>query len=382
MAAIVIIIIAVMIILYILFIPLADRAALLGEDYPGGGGGSVSGVKTVLMAKTPGRLYPSGSNLVEHQMPSFLVFTVTNANELKHLDSLYIKNSAFSLKEAEVQFFYDENTMEDLKLSFNVISHEGRLKISLNGYDLYEGEINEGSPPPITLPKEQLKPRNVLVLTTSSPGVFFWRIHEYSLESVIISGKVTDYTGARSEQHFSIADTEFEKLEKAQLDFLPDCPPRETGQLQILLNGRPVYTSFPDCGIKATIELSKDFLRPGDNALVALTSTGSFLLDAPKVTTFMKEESQPVYYFTAPPALIDAIYRGQRGLLLSMRFADASSVKRGTIIVNGFKNYFDTTDYVYQTPLDPDSVLEGSNGVKIIPLSGALDVVELRVDVI
>ncbi|MBN2141910.1 hypothetical protein JW711_01140 [Candidatus Woesearchaeota archaeon] len=382
MAAVVVILIAVMIILYLLFLPPEERANILGEDNYGSGGQGDISVNTLLMSKVPGRIYPSGRNMVEHQMPSFLVFTATNANELKRVDSLYVKQSAFGSKNGEVIFYYDESTMKDVKLSFNVLKHEGMLRITLNDKEVFYGEIKEGSPPPITLPSEALQSRNHLVLEASSPGIIFWKINEYSLESLVISGTVTDYSGARSEQHFSVSAMEYEKFEKAQLEFLPDCPPREGGQLQVLLNGRPVYTSYPDCGIKATIEISKDYLREGDNVLVALTNTGSFLMDVPKLTTFMKESPQPVFYFTVPPTLMEAIYMGRRGLLLSMRFADSNTIKRGTVTLNGFNLYFETQDYLFQTPLDPESILDGSNGIKIIPVSDTLDVVELRVDVV
>jgi hypothetical protein len=378
-AAVVVILIAVMIILYILFLPPEDRAALLGEDQSGGGSGQ--GVST-LLSKSPGRINPAGASAIEHKIPSFLVFTVTNANELKRTDSIYVKNSPFSMQKGEMLFYYDERTTKEPKLSFNVVKKSGILKILLNDHPIFESELQEGSPPPISLPIEYLLSRNTLAFQVSSPGILFWRVNEYDLESAVVSAKVTDYSGATSEQHFSVSNTEYSTMEKALFEFLPDCPPKETGQLQILLNARPIYTSFPDCGIKASIELSTDILKDGDNTLIATTSAGSFLMDAPKITTFMKETTQPVFYFTAPVSLLEQIYAGRRGILLSMRFADSTTLKRGVIEVNGFKTSFETTDSVYQTPLDPQSIMDGSNGVKIVPTSGPIDAVELRIDVI
>jgi hypothetical protein len=381
-AAIVVIIIAVLIILYILFLPPEERAALLGEDINNGGGGSGGAVKSVLMSKSPGRIFPSGKNMIEHTMPSFIVFTVTNANELKTVDSLYVKTSVFSNNKGEVIFFYDPKTTEDVKLGFNVKSHSGRLKIMLNDNIVFEGEVTEGSPNPIGLPKEFLKAKNTLVFEASQPGAAFWRVNEYSLDSILVAGKVTDYSAASSEQHFSISDNEFQTLEKAQLEFLPDCPPREGGQVQILLNSRQIYSSFPDCGIKTTVEISKEFLKSGDNVLLASTSTGSFLMDAPVLTTFLKDASQPVFYFNVPAQLLNALYSGQNGLMLTVRFADASKIKRGLVEINTFRVAFDTQDYLFQAPVDPESIFEGSNAIRIIPNSDAIDVAELRIDVI
>jgi hypothetical protein len=379
-AAVVVILIAVMIILYILFLPPEDRAALLGES-PSGNGNGATGTANLLL-KSPGRINPIGSNTVEHKIPSFLVFTVTNANELKRADSIYVKNSPFNVQSGEMIFYYDQKSTKDIKLSFNVVKRSGTLKILLNGHQVFESELSEGSPPPISIPQEFLQSRNALTFQASSPGVFFWKVNEYDLESIVVSAKVTDFSSSVSEQHFSVAQPESEGMEKALLEFLPDCPPKETGQLQILLNSRPLYASFPDCGIKASIEISKDILKEGDNALVATTNGGSFLMDSPKITVFLKETAQPVFYFTAPPSLMQEIYAGARGLVLSMRFADFTTLKRGVIEVNGFKDSFDTQGATYQAPLDPQSILEGSNGIKIVPISGPIDIVALRVDVI
>jgi len=381
-AAIVIILITVMIIMYMLFLPPEDRAALLGEDSNGVVPGGPSGAQSTLFSKNIGRIYPPGDNMVEHTLPSFLVFTVTNANELKRSDSMYVKNSAFGDDAGELVFFFDQKTMDDAKLSFNVKKHSGRLMIKLNDYDLFNSEITESSPQPIKLPKEYLITKNKLEFTVSEPGAAFWRINEYGLENLLVSAKVTDYSAASSEQHFSISESEYEKLDSAMLEFLPDCPPREEGLVQILINSRVVYTSYPDCGMKTRIEVSRDFLKQGDNILVANTNSGSFLMDMPKITTTLKEAVIPVFYFNAGQQLIDLVYSGRRGLAITMRFADSDSLKRGTVEVNGFKMFFETQDIIYQTLLDPESLMLGSNAVKIIPQSGPIDVAELRVDVI
>lgn len=381
-AAVVVIIITVLIIMYILFLPPEDRAALLGEESNGVVPGGAPGAVSTLLSKNIGRVYPLGDNLLEHTMPSFLVFTVTNANELKRTDSLYVKNSAFGDSAGEMVFFFDSHYMDDAKLSFNVKKHDGRLVIKLNDYDLLDSEIAEPSPQPIKLPKEYLTGKNTLTFSVSEPGAAFWRVNEYELENLLVSAKVTDYSAASSEQHFSISEPEFEKLESATLEFLPDCPPREEGLVQILINNRVVYISYPDCGIMTRIEVSKEFLKPGDNTLVANTDSGSFLMDFIKLTTKLKESIIPVSYFSASQQLLDQLYSGRRGLILTVRFADADSLKRGTLEVNGIKAFFETQDIAYQLPLDPGSLMIGSNAVRIVPQSNPIDVAELRVDVI
>ncbi len=384
-AGIVVVLIAVLMVLYILFLSPQDRAALLGEDSGTGSGGSGGSgrVRSVLFSANPGRIYPVGADSVEHTMPSLTVFTVTNANELKRVQSLYVKSSVFSSTTKEVVFFYDKQTTSDLKLSFNVKKHEGRLIIKLNGYELFDGELAEGSPTPITLPADYLQEKNSLIFSVSDmTGIAFWKFNEYELENVLISGRVTDYSGAVSERHFSLSTSEYDNFDKAIFEFIPDCPPKEVGLVQILINNRAIYTGYPDCGVKSRVEVSQEFLKPGDNALVATTNSGSFLLDMPKLTVMPKKSTQPVFYANVPIELFNAMYTGQRMLVLTLRFADSTNSKKGNVEINGFKNYFDTQDIIYQTEIDPQSIIAGQNAIKIDPQNDPVDVAELRVDVI
>jgi hypothetical protein len=386
-AGVVVVLIAVLMVLYILFLSPQDRAELLGEDSGSGSGGSGSGgsgrVRQLLFSATPGRIYLAGADSVEHTMPSLTVFTVTNANELKRVQSLYVKSSVFSSTIKEVVFFYDKQTTTDLKLSFNVKKHDGRLIIKLNGYELFDGELAEGSPTPITLPADYLQEKNTLVFSVSDmTGIAFWKVNEYELENVLISGRVTDYSGAFSERHFSLSATEYENFDKALFEFIPDCPPREAGLVQILINNRVIYTGYPDCGVKSRVEVSQEFLKPGDNALVATTNSGSFLLDMPKLVIMPKKGTQPIFYVNVPVQLYNEMYYGQRLLILTLRFADSTTLKQGNVEINGFKNYFETQDIIYQTEIDPEFIIAGQNPIKISPHSDPIDVAELRVDVI
>ena len=378
-AGVTIIIIAVLIVVYLLFLPPQQRAELLGEEQDNTG--ILSDVESNLFSDTPGRLYPVSSNTIDHTLPSFMVFTVTNAEELKRTASLYVKNSAFSDTTDELVFFYDSQTIQDVKLSFNIAKHSGRLKILLNNQKIFEGEIEDASPDPIRLPEGFLQTKNTLVFEVSSPGAAFWRVNEYDLKNVLVSAKVTDYSSSFSEQHFAIPLSEYENLEKAVFEFLPDCPANEEGLVQILINNRVIYTGYPDCGVKTNIELSKELLIQGDNVLVATTNTGAFLIDMPKIITYLTQTEPPVFYFNVQRPLHEAIYFGNAGVMLTLRFTDAESVKRGNLNVNGYQMYFETQDITYQTFVEPEFIVPGPNSIKIIP-HDTMDVTEIRADVV
>jgi hypothetical protein len=381
-AAIFVIIITVMVILYLVFLPPEDRANLLGESSSGSGNGGVgSNVKQILFSQSPGQLQPPGSNIVEHTMPAFMVFTTTNTAELKSVSNIYVKNSAFSDSFEEVEFFFDDRTTENVKLSFSVAKRKGNLMVFLNDKKLFEGEIKSPSPAPIEIPRELLTQRNVLRFEVSEVGAAFWSTNEYEIENLLISADVTNYGASISEQHFSISAHEMVNMEKAVFEFLPDCPPGREGFVNILINNQPIYSSLPDCGVHSSIELSKEFLRQGDNVLTASTQAGAFLLDMPKVVTMLKQSEKRVFYFNVPDSLMQYIGSGQNALVLTLRFADAVSMKAGAIDINDARATFQTQDIIYQVMISPNNIFNGPNSISITP-SQPLDVVELRVEVI
>ena len=102
----------------------------------------------------------------------------------------------------------------------------------------------------------------------------------------------------------------------------------------------------------------------------------------PKLIVIPKKTSQPVFYVNVPAQLFDEMYYGQRILVMTLRFADSTSIKRGNVEINGYKNYFETQDIIYQSDIDPEFITAGQNSIKIMPQSDPIDVVELRVDVI
>ncbi len=384
----VVLLIAVVIILYILFLPPAEREALLtGTTTPGGGssGGGVltpGGAGVVVMDKYLGTLLPQSSGSVEHAIPTTTVFTSTNTEEVKFVDSMGVSRSAFSRQDATLTFNVELGVAKNHLLTFNVDEYGGPLTISLNDQPIFSREITTRSPAPITLPQELLKPQNTLTFTAGTPGWAFWKSNTYSLRNVLVSADVTRYDNAAAEQHFTITPAEHEKLETAKLEFVPECDAKKTGRLSITLNGNLLYAGYMDCGILTRQEVAKESLVIGDNRIGFTSGSGGYTIDRIKLVSTLKEQDYPVLYFNLPPDLFQQanVFAGR--VVLTLRFSEGNTLKTGSIVVNGFQDSFQTDSYYYQATLDPNILVPNANSIQVIPVGGALHIPEVRIEML
>jgi len=388
-AAILVALIGLLIVLYILMLQPAERAALLagagGQGGQGGGftnqGGGTGAV--LILAETPGTLQLQTSPVVEHSLASTTVFTSTNTVAVKELSSLSTKNTLFSRQGAS--FFFDPETIiaDSFLLSFNVDFARGNLIVLVNGEKIFDQEVTEKSPQPIIIPGDMIQEgENEIVFLASDVGFRFWARNEYQLRNVLVSADALDLSATQSEQLFTIPEQEYSQLEFAELSFIPECDPRNAGRLIVDVNDRLIYSGYPDCGILNRLDLSKETLRSGDNRLLFVSDQGSYLLDRIEVTSHLKEQDYPVYYFNLPLDMYEPLEFGDAQLLLTLRFADYRAEKRGEVTINGFVQTFQASEFVYQAAIDPNIILPGPNTIQIIPHVDKLNVAELRIEMI
>lgn len=389
-AAVTVLLVGLVIILYLLFLPPADREELLSGvpgSSPGGPGGyvptpggPVSG-GVMIADKYVGTLRSESGSTQEHNIPSTTVFTRVNTEEVKFIDSLYVKGSAFSNQDAVFTFRADTGAGENYLLTFNVDEAQGPLTIYLNDNLIFERAVTSRSPAPIKLPQEYLRPDNTIRFTTATTGWEFWNSNEYRLRNILVTGEIADFQGATSEQHFTITPEEFERTEKGVLEFVPNCDSRQTGRLSVAVNGKLMYNGFIDCGILTRQDIAKENLNIGDNRIGFTSSEGSYIIDRIKLVTLLEQEEHPTFYFNLPPDMFQQanVFAGR--VVLTIRFSEGNTVKRGSIIINGFQDSFSTQNYFYQATLDPNVLIPNANSIQIIP-DGTLNIPQLRVEML
>lgn len=389
-APVLVLLIGLILVLYILFLPPAQRESLLsgsGGDYgPGGPGGpsgpitgSVSG-GTVLMDKYLGTLLPLGNTETEHQLPATTVFTAKDTREVKFIDSLEVRRGAFSHQDATLTFNADVGSSTGYLLTFNVAEASGPLIILLNGHPIFDRRLTTRSPQPIPLPQEYIQPENTITFSSRSAGWVFWRTNTYELRNILVSANIINYQSATSEQHFTIAPDEYGGTEKGEMIFVPECKPKEAGRLSISINGKLLYAGLPDCGVLTHQDIAKELLTIGDNRVGFTSNQGSYTIDRAKIVTHLQAQEYPTLYFNLPPDMFAEanVFAGR--VVVTLRFSDGNTVKQGDIVINGFKDMFQTHDYNYQATLDPNVLIPNANSIQIIPENGKLDIPEIRVE--
>lgn len=306
MSAIFIIVVTALIVLYILFLPPSDRAALLGEGTGSSGGSSSSGSSgstyqpsaRTLLDENVGHVNYLGDNEREHSIPSFRISTSSSGSIIKEANSAYVRSSVFDFLPYNMTFSLDEALASDLKLSFNVGNvADGRLTVYVNGQRVIDEDYEAMSSHFITLPGEILDRHNEVTFAVSSPGWSFWTMNEYQLSNIRITGTLKDVSGSMSRQIFFLSEEELDNLDRAILKFYPDCVADQVGRLHVSVNGREVSSSVADCGVMNNIELDEGRLYAGENDIEFETDEGSYLFTSLEIKTILKEMDTPKYYF-------------------------------------------------------------------------------------
>lgn len=384
-AAVLIILIAAVFVLYILFLPPEDRAELLGELNESDDDGVSSKDESELLRESVGRLDYLKFDYREHDIPSFRIYSETNGVAIKSIPSVYIKNNLVGETSYDMTFSIDSRLTSNMLVSFNIASSRGRLQISLNGHEIFNSYLEAGSPNPISLPDEYLQNDNSLIFKVSGVGAVFWRTNGYALNNVIVTGDILDVSNSKSSQFFYVSNLEYDNLDSVKLKFHPECDSYSVGLLKIYLNGDQMFSGIADCGIFNTVFMDVNSIMKDRNELEFVATSGYYLIDNIEVRTELEELIFPVYYFD----LSDDVFHQESindivfdvldddyDVTLDFRFVNDDE-KRLEYLINGIRKHVVTDNVTFGVLLD-DYVLPGTNSLELIPKS-IVDIAEMKV---
>ncbi len=368
-AAMLVAILAALIVIYIIFLPSDERQDLIGEnDTDRDGDGSVD--KEILIEDKEIIMEVIGEDEIEHDLPSVSLFSRTEASVLKQENSIYVKNGLFDQEPRSIEFnIEDADNTKNMLISFDAKKSKGRLMMSLNGYEIYNNEIDKVNVDPIRVSNDYIAARNTLDLSVSGVGAAFWRTNEYLIEDFKITADLTDTRTQESVTTFIISDTEKSNIEAAELRFLPDCEQKNIDVLEIMINKNIIYSSVPDCGLAYPLDFSPMYLLRGENKLTFKSDTGRFLIDQVRITTDLKDQPSYTYFFELEQDDIEDIEENRKDLNLTFYFADDEEEKEAEIIINGARARFmrHHTDAQWSLSLSEELLEAGSNSLKILP---------------
>jgi hypothetical protein len=397
-AAILVAVIAGLILVYILFLPEAEREALLENKTVSQTGGSSGDDDDgrILLREFPGRL-DVVEGVIDKTIPNIFLFESTDAKELEKINPIIVRNGVFDKRDRSANFGIDDlEDTEDVILAFNVGEHEGILTIKLNGQIIFEKDIepsdgNVGrdgaieNVGPVRLNKNLLDNDNTLEFGVSSVGFKFWKTNEYTLENIRVIGDITDRSKQESRNIFTLTSKELFNIEKVDLRFVPYCRNvADVGVLDVEINSRNVFSAVPVCEDAYRQQLPVGLLNSGENKIIFKTNKGSYSVEQIKVEFAEKDVETNVYFFEVNQSVVDDIEAGDVDVVLTVEFTDDKENKRADLDINDRLTRIDDDERTFTKILndgtDLDFVKEGNNFIEIEPRN-RLDILEIKVEI-
>jgi len=377
-AAILVAIIAGLIILYIVFLPTAEREKLVGNE----DGKTAEEKSDVLLQAFPGLLSTSKGLESEKSIPNVFLVETTNAKELERINPFIVTNGWFDKKTKKIDFeLEDPENTDNAVLSFTTKKRQGVLSIKLNDEIIFENELVSDAIEPVRLNKQKLGKINTLEFSVSSVGAKFWTTNEYSFENVKVVGDITDTSRQESTNIFILSNSEFSSMDKATLKFVPYCGSvHDVGTLDIFINNKKLFSSVPKCDDPYKQAVPKSALNEGENNIVFKTNKGSYSVEQVKIALEFKEPTVKTYFFEIDSDTFKKISNGDKDAVLTIKFVDEKKQKRAKLDVNGHIETLETEKALFSKNIN-SKVSAGNNFVRLEPLED-IEVVELRVELV
>jgi hypothetical protein len=376
-------IVGVIILLYILFIPPAERERLLGDNDTKESDeiSDELGNLTILL-RNPGSLDYLKLNGYEHSLQGFSLYSSTEAEILEQIDSLVVRRNLFSKEFKTITFKVPEvEYTENILLSFSAPERRGNLIVYLNGNLVADRTIKNENPTPISLPDKYIKDMNEIEFQVSGPGALFWVTNKFNLQNIKITADITDVSGLESRQFFYVTEKEKENLESVKLKFIADCKISSVGPLDIYLNNENIYSSIPDCGMLNTINIDPKKILEGENKIIVRSQKGTYSIYSMEVETELKDLIYPTYYFEITDEQFRKIENDTVDVNLTLLFGNDVDLKDLTLKVNNHAFEVYTRELKYDRLID-SYVRKGNNVLEFDKLRTKVDIVELKIKLI
>ena len=350
-----VILIGVLIVAYVVLIPACDRCELLKTDCP-----NYCSEKTedTLLLESPGDLDDDGDDEITHRISSVNIF-VKSEPEIKTLTkNLEVSNGLFGTVDKNLEFTLDDSeNLEQLSLSFFVQDYRGDLIVRLNNEQVFKGELDGSSF--IDLPILDIKERNNIEFSATSPGLVFWLKNKYILDDVKLK-KVFRLVNAEQERTFSIGDTEKSRIQDSRLEYTLFCNSDGGDYVEIYLNDNVILQEIADC-FSSTQEVDiEDEIDNGRNTLRFFVEGGDYLFSNLKVVNELDED---IDYIEYDFEVEDDQYDDFDEYGLEFEF-DGNVLMDVTI--NGHTFEVDTGDTFYFKDVT-DYIREGRNKIRLEP---------------
>mgnify|MGYP001562690517 FL=1 len=360
--AVLVLLIAMFIGVYILLIPPEDRANLLNqtnllnESYRG----KIS--SSVLLSEEIGILKPLKTDSVKHDIDSVSLFVKEEPKTEDLANTLSIENGFFGESSHSLLFNVDDITnLKDATLFFFVNEGDGDLIITLNGQIVHSSETDGLKN--IVLPKNYIRENNELRFKVSRPRINFFGKNRYELSDVKLR-KTFEVTNTKEIRTVVLSSTE---SGDGKLSYLTFCNKLNTGaRLRIFVNNKEKLNELIPCvPQRKTLEISKEDLITGDNEFLFDIDKGDYLLNDISLEVKAKEGGAERIKFAVSDNQYKKIQEGDEAIL-KIDFATSEENKKATINLNDKQFSFNTKDNKFERFVT-GFIKKGNNFIEIKP---------------
>lgn len=354
-------IITLLFIFYILFLPPAERESLLAEspeeaEEEGG----------MLLEASIGKLEPVSEREIEHSLSNVYLQELKSAQVIATINPFIIRKTLASNEPKSTTFgIQDPASTENVVLSFATQKRGGVLKITVNGYEIFQGEVTQQNPPPIPISKSYLKEINSIIFEITSFGL---PTKEYAFADISIIGDVVDVPRMKAAETLPIDETEYNNLESAILQYYVSCNQFTTGILDISINEKSLFQGAPSCDSFGKQDIFKEDLRPGKNIVTFKITKGNIGIEQLRLKSMLKPTKGFSSFFTVPTATYAAVKTGDIHIVLDIAFIEDSEAKQAQTNINGRLDMIDQKNSPFTRDIS-NAIVRGNNYIEIMPIT-------------
>ena len=259
-------------ILWLVFMPAADRADLIGSDEPV----EDEYYNELLPAARPGvlRIENETIDTLEISINEITVDGRPKERSVKLGNSIYIERSWIFRNTNWEHSFVENGTIMEAELSFNVLEKRksGALYVKINGKKIFSEEIDKGETIKVSVPVKYINEGENNIAFNVEAGFMG---NAYELADIFFIKQEFDDKSATAKESFGLEPVDVVVIQDAKLKMMISKLSDATSRiLNISLNNETIYESTPALEGKEEIDIPTDIFRD-NNQLIITTEPGS-----------------------------------------------------------------------------------------------------------
>ena len=375
-ASILILIIIAVLVGYLILVPEEVREDLLDDEDDSDSVTTETESANTLLSASPGEIRPAKSDEAVYGIDPIKIYSRVDTETQTLVNSFTVARTILHNDYKEIFFDVDySDKLDSLEVIFFIVESKGRIKIDINGNEIYFGELTSNELP-LNIPISYLKKEdNILRMETQSPGVNIFSSNYYMIQDLKL---ISNYISEETEKTRTFSISNVAGLKTATLSYYLTCNSVEEGILTISLNNREVFRDDVFCEYleERRFVFDEEDLRT-TNTLDFKIDKGDYNIEEIEVEMLMDTRDYPTYSFDVDSDDYDEIVSGEKEVFLEMNFGDDSSHKAAVILVQEESFNIDTYGMDYEKEIS-SYVDNGANTIKIEP-SVTFDIDNLKV---